>query len=70
MDSADLDLSEIHVPLVWRVYNHSDDIPLREEERAWVLENSRRVWDAMNDNHKKGIGMAYDGYLKVKGCEF
>ena len=67
INSADLDISEVHVPVVWRVFDFSKDVPLRNEERNWILENSTRIWEAMNDNHEKRIGMTHDGYLKVKG---
>jgi hypothetical protein len=56
-----------HVPVVWRVYEYLDDVPLHDEERDWIMENSRRIWEAMNDNHDKRLGMTPDGYLKVHG---
>jgi hypothetical protein len=62
-NSSDFQISEENVPSFWHDFNLRDDIPLNADEKQWVLENSIRVWQAMNDKENTKVKMPHDGYL-------
>ena len=62
-NSSDLEMTEENVPSFWHDFNLHDDILLSVDEKSWILENSIRIWQAMNDKEDTKIRMPHDGYL-------
>jgi hypothetical protein len=66
MNSADFEMSaDDHVPPFWFDASRDDHVPFEQHERAWILENANRVWEAMNDVDNTKVRMPHDGYLKA-----
>ena len=63
LNSPDTEASLEHVPSVWTVGHHQDNLsPL---QRQLVLEDTKAVWKAMTDKEDMRVRMPHDGYLKV-----
>ena len=65
MNSADLQLEDEHVPGFWFDAQKQTDVGIGAQEQDWILENSKRVWEAMNDQYNLKLRIPHDGYLKA-----
>ena len=66
MNSSASELSrEDHVPSVWDYHGAEGGRAVPEAVQDWVLEDARRVWEAMADPEDQRVRMPHDGYLKV-----
>lgn len=63
MNSSSLHLDLDQVPRVWRIGNREE--VLGEDTRAAVLQDSLKVWSAVQDKDDSRIRIPHDGYLKV-----
>ena len=65
MNSDDANVNDDHVPSFWLDVARQDDVPIAPLERTWIVENTKRVWEAMIDANNSKVRMPHDGYLKA-----
>ena len=63
MNSSSLQLELDQVPKVWKIGKREE--MLSENTRAAVLQDSVKVWRAVQDKDDSRIRIPHDGYLKV-----